>query len=225
MPLWQKFILRNMNNFFLTNDISFPPIENATKEGIVAIGGDLSPERLLLAYRSGIFPWYSEGEPIIWWSPDPRFVLFPDEIVISKSMKKVIKKNIYTITFNKTFKNVISMCRELRKDKEGTWITNDILNAYNKLHELGYAHSVETWYNEKLVGGLYGIILDKFFFGESMFSIMDNASKTALVELVKKLIKEKFILIDCQLYSKHLESMGARNIPRDDFLKIISILL
>lgn len=213
-----------MNNFFLTNELSFPPIEYATKEGIVAIGGDLSTERLLLAYKSGIFPWYSEGEPIIWWSPDPRFVLFPDELIISKSMKKVIKKNIYTITFNQSFKEVISMCRKLRINREGTWITHDIFNAYCKLHELGYAHSVETWYNKKLVGGLYGIIIDKFFFGESMFSIMDNASKIALIELVKKSINEKFILIDCQIYSKHLESLGARNIPREEFLKIINSL-
>ena len=213
-----------MNNFFLTDELSFPPIENSTKEGIVAIGGDLSPERLILAYKSGIFPWYSEGEPIIWWSPDPRFVLFPDELIISKSMKKIIKKNIYTTTINKAFKKVISMCRELRIKKEGTWITHDILNAYCKMHALGYTHSIETWYNNKLVGGLYGIIIDKFFFGESMFSIMDNASKIALIDLVKKYNNKKFTLVDCQIYSKHLESMGARNIPRNDFLKLISIL-
>ena len=140
------------------------------------------------------------------------------------TMKKIIKKNTYNTTFNKSFKKVISKCRELRIGREGTWITKDMFNAYYKLHELGYSYSVETWYNEKLVGGLYGVILDKFFFGESMFSIMDNASKIALIELVKDLIKKKFILIDCQIYSKHLQSLGARNIPRHDFLTLISSL-
>src|SRR4030042_7007645 len=140
-----------MNNFFLTKEISFPPIENATKEGIVAIGGDLSIERLLLAYKNGIFPWYSEGEPILWWSPDPRFVLFPEELKISKSMRKFLKKNIYNTTFNKSFKEVISMCGECRIEKEGTWITPDMFKAYINLHESGYAYSVETWYNEKLI--------------------------------------------------------------------------
>ncbi len=210
-----------MINFFLTSELNFPPIENATKEGIVAIGGDLSIERLLLAYKSGIFPWYSEGEPIIWWSPDPRFVLFPEELKISKSMKKFLKKNIYKTTFNKSFKEVISMCRECRIDKEGTWITSDMFKAYSKLHELGYAYSIEIWYNEKLIGGLYGVVIGKCFFGESMFSIMDNASKIALIELTAYLKKNDFIIIDCQVYSKHLESMGARNIPRNEFLELV----
>lgn len=211
----------NMNNFFLTKELKFPPIENATKEGIVAIGGDLSIERLLLAYKNGIFPWFSEGEPIIWWSPDPRFVLFPDELIISKSMKKLLKKEIYRITINKSFKEVISMCRECRINKEGTWITHDMINAYCKLRELGHVLSTEVWHNEKLVGGLYGVVIGKCFFGESMFSIMDNASKAALIELTDYLKKNKFIIIDCQVYSKHLESMGARNIPRKEFLELL----
>ena len=210
-----------MINLFLTKELKFPPIEYATKEGIVAIGGDLSTERLLLAYRSGIFPWYSEGEPIFWWSPDPRFVLFPNEIKVSKSMQKIIKKDTFEIKYNTAFREVICNCRKLRLNKEGTWITNNMVEAYCKLNELGYAHSVETWHEGKLVGGLYGINMGKCFFGESMFSTMDNASKFALIMLAESLKEKKYLLIDCQVYTNHLASMGAREIPRFDFLRII----
>ena len=202
--------------FKLSDKMIFPNPELANKEGIVAIGGDLSSERLLLAYSNGIFPWFSQGEPIIWWSPDPRFVLFPLEINISRSMTKFLNKKIYKVTFDTVFHDVISYCSELRT--EGTWITQEMINAYCALYNLGYAHSVEVWYEDKLVGGLYGISLGKCFFGESMFSIMDNASKTALVKLGTKLIEKGFLFIDCQVYSKHLESMGAVHILRKSFL-------
>ena len=214
-------MIKTMMNLFLTKELKFPPIEHATKEGIVAIGGDLSTERLLLAYKSGIFPWYSEGEPILWWSPDPRFVLFPDEIKISKSMKKVINKNIFEIRYNTAFREVISNCSKLRVDKEGTWITDDMIEAYCKLHELGYARSVETWHDGRLVGGLYGIHIGRCFFGESMFSTMTNASKFALIMLAENLKEKKYLLIDCQVYTNHLASMGAKEIPRNEFLRII----
>jgi len=204
----------------LTKSLIFPNPELANNEGILAIGGDLSVERLLLAYYNGIFPWFSEGEPIIWWSPDPRFVLFPQEISISKSMKKVLRNKQYRITFDTCFEEVIHYCAALRRHE--TWITSDMIEAYCKLHEAGYAHSVEAWFQEKLVGGLYGVSLGRCFFGESMFSIMDNASKAALIVLSSKLQEKEFIMIDCQVYSKHLESMGAVRIPRNVFLEHLS---
>lgn len=206
--------------FLLDDRLIFPPVELSSKEGIVAIGGDLSIERLLLAYRSGIFPWYNEDEPIIWWSPDPRFVLFPSEFRISESLKKVIKKEIYKITFDTSFKKVITLCREVRL-KSGTWITNEMLEAYVKLHNEGFAHSVEAWYNDKLVGGLYGVSLGTAFFGESMFYLMENASKVALVKLVEFAKKNSFFFIDSQVYTSHLASFGARNIPRTEYISLL----
>lgn len=204
--------------FRLCEDLIFPDPSLAEGDGLLAAYGDLSPERLILAYKNGIFPWFSEGEPILWWSPDPRFVLYPKDIKISHSMKKVLKNNIYRISFDTCFRDVISSCSSTRKE---TWITKDMIEAYCKLHELGHAHSVETWYGDKLVGGLYGISIGKCFFGESMFSIMDNSSKVAIITLCKKLENEGFIIIDCQVYTKHLESLGAVNISRKEFLKIL----
>lgn len=206
--------------FKLSKDLIFPDPSLAEEDGLLAAYGDLSPERLILAYSNGIFPWFSEDEPILWWSPDPRFVLYPKDIRISHSMKKVLKRNIYKISFDTCFRDVISNCAGVRKES-GTWITNDMIEAYCKLHHMGYAHSVETWYENKLVGGLYGIIIGKCFFGESMFSIMDNASKTAMITLCKKLQDENFVIVDCQVYSKHLESLGAVNISREKFLEIV----
>jgi leucyl/phenylalanyl-tRNA---protein transferase len=205
--------------FRLTEKIIFPDPELADREGILAVGGDLSPERLALAYCNGIFPWYTEGEPIIWWSPDPRFILYPKDIKISKSMGKLLKKNKYKVTFDTAFRDVITQCALYRSD--GTWITNEMLEAYCKLHELGLAHSVETWCGEELAGGLYGVSIGACFFGESMFSRMDNASKTALAVLSGKLSERGFVMIDCQVYTKHLESLGAVRIQRKEFLKLL----
>ncbi len=203
----------------LSNDLVFPNPRVADESGIIAIGGDLSTERLLLAYACGIFPWYQNGDPIIWWSPNPRCVLFPGELKISRSMAKFLRKEKYKVTFDRNFYDVINMCAKLREDN--TWITEEIIAGYCSLYELGFAHSVETWYEGNLVGGLYGVSLGKCFFGESMFSIMDNASKTALVKLNKLAIKNKFLFIDCQVFSKHLESLGARNINRNLYLKFL----
>jgi leucyl/phenylalanyl-tRNA--protein transferase len=206
--------------FKLSEDLIFPHPSLAEEDGLLAAYGDLSTERLILAYANGIFPWFSEGEPILWWSPDPRFVLYPKDIKISHSMKKLLKKNTYKISFDTCFRDVISNCAEVREES-GTWITKDMIEAYCKLHTLGYAHSVETWYEDKLVGGLYGIIIGKCFFGESMFSIMDNASKAAMITLCKKLQEKDFVIVDCQVYSKHLESLGAVNISREKFVEIV----
>jgi len=209
---------------FLTKNIHFPPVIEASSEGILAIGGDLSPERLELAYRSGIFPWFSEGDPIIWYSPDPRMVLFPEELKVSKSMRQIIRKGVFTVTFNQNFKDVIANCKTInRNDQAGTWITNDMQQAYIKLHELGLAKSVEVWQENELVGGLYGIDLETVFCGESMFSKVSNASKIAFIYLVEKLQKEKYTLIDCQVYNDHLASLGAKEIFRNEFLKLISV--
>lgn len=207
--------------FALNEDIWFPSVEEAMPDGLLAIGGDLSAERLLLAYKKGIFPWYDGNTPL-WWSPNPRFVLFPDELKISKSMKTILKKNIFDFTVNKDFKTVIENCKTLpRKDQEGTWIKEEVKAAYVKLHESGDAHSVETWHNGKLVGGLYGVKLGKIFFGESMFSIENNASKFAFINYVEQLIKEGIVLIDCQVYTQHLESLGAKFIMREQFTQIL----
>lgn len=205
--------------FRLSKELLFPHPSLANEDGILAIGGDLSAKRLLLAYSSGIFPWFSEDEPILWWSPDPRFVLFPQDIVVSKTMRKILRRNTFKVTFDIDFRGVITRCGQLRKGN--TWITEDMVESYCKLNELGFAHSVETWFEGSLVGGLYGISLGKCFFGESMFSTMDNASKAAFITMVQILDEKGFTLIDCQVYSKHLESLGAVNIPRDLFLQII----
>lgn len=206
--------------FRLSEDLIFPHPSLSEEDGLLAIDGDLSPERLILAYSNGIFPWFSDEEPILWWSPNPRCVIYPKDIKISHSMKKLLKKNTYKITFDTCFRDVISNCGNLRKES-GTWITNDMIEAYCKLHELGYAHSVEGWYEGELVGGLYGISIGKCFFGESMFSTMDNASKAAFITLCKKLEEREFIMIDCQVHSKHLESLGAVDISREEFLKLL----
>lgn len=204
----------------LSDDLVFPHPSLAVEDGLLAVGGDLSPNRLLLAYSKGIFPWYSEADPILWWSPDPRFVLYPKDIKVSHSMKKLLNKNIYKITYDTCFRDVISNCANTRKDT-GTWITDDMLEAYCVLHKLGFAHSVETWFEDRLVGGLYGIALGKCFFGESMFSLMTDASKTAIITLSKFLEQKQFLMIDCQVYTKHLESLGAMKIPRQEFLKLV----
>ena len=210
----------------LTNDLYFPPIETADETGLLAIGGDLSIQRLLLAYRSGIFPWFNEEEPICWWSPHPRFVLFPAELKVSKSMQQVIKKNQFEFTVNKAFAEVIMNCKnKYRHGQDGTWITNKMEEAYNKLHQQGVAHSAEAWSNGMLVGGLYGIKSGKVFFGESMFSLQSNASKFAFINYVQLLQKENVQLIDCQLHTHHLESLGAKMIDRDLFKKWMAKLI
>lgn len=204
----------------LSDKIEFPNIEDATPEGVLAIGGDLSTERLLLAYQKGIFPWFSEDEPIIWWSPDPRFVLFPHKLKVSKSMKQILKKDIFQITINKDFESVIQNCAKMkRKNQDGTWITNEMISSYTKLHHMGYATSVEVWQNEKLVGGLYGIDLgNDVFCGESMFSKVSNASKAGFISFVQQ---SNYKLIDCQVYTEHLERFGAEQIDRSVFLSYL----
>ena len=208
----------------LGNDLKFPPVESASAEGIIAFGGDLRPERLMLAYRSGIFPWYNEGEPIIWYSPSERMVLFLEELHISQSMQRMMRKNEFEITWNKAFEQVIEHCQNSpRKDQLGTWITDDMKRAYIKLHELGFAKSVEVWKGKELVGGIYGIDLGHIFSGESMFSKVSNTSKLAFIHLVKELQKKQYKLIDCQVYNEHLESLGAREIMREEFMGLISV--
>lgn len=202
----------------LNNELYFPDPSTADTEGLVAIGGDLSTERLLLAYKMGIFPWYNEDEPILWWSPDPRCVLFPDQLKISKSMKPVINKGVYRFTMNRAFKEVVTLCKTInRKDGLGTWINSEIVEAYVQLHERGFAQSAEAWFEGRLVGGLYGVSIGKVFYGESMFSAMPNASKFAFISLVQRLKKEGLQLIDCQIKSEHLMSLGAELIPRKNF--------
>lgn len=208
--------------FLLNDEIYFPPVEQADENGLLAIGGDLSSERLLLAYRSGIFPWFNEEDPICWWSPDPRFVLFPAAIKISKSMQQVFKKRQFRFTTNTAFEQVITGCQQVyREGQDGTWITEEMKAAYIQLHHKGYAHSVEAWLNDQLVGGLYGIRLGNVFFGESMFSHFSNASKFAFISYVQQLEKENVQLIDCQLHTPHLESLGAKMIERKKFIELL----
>src|SRR5688500_7364529 len=207
--------------FSLDKQLTFPPLELAEPDGLLAMGGDLSTDRLLLAYRSGIFPWY-EGEHILWWSPDPRFVLFPGELVISKSMRSIIRRNTFTFTINEAFAEVITNCKRItRKDQEGTWITDDVKQAYIELHKKGYAYSAEAWHEGKLAGGLYGVRIGNVFFGESMFSRVSNASKFAFISYVESM-KPELKLIDCQVYTEHLESLGARMIERSKFIQIVN---
>lgn len=209
--------------FWITKENSqFPPPSLASEEGMLAVGGDLSPERLLNAYQQGIFPWFNEGEPIAWWSPDPRMVLFPAHLKVSKSMRPYFNQQKFQVTFDHAFEAVIEQCRAPRgKRWGGTWITNEMMEAYCQLHALGFAHSVEVWRGEELVGGLYGISLGKCFFGESMFATESNASKFGLIYLVKRLESLGFWLIDCQQVTSHLSSLGAKAISREDFLKIL----
>ncbi len=211
-----------MSYHFLSEELVFPAIHLADEHGILALGGDLSPERLLLAYQSGIFPWYSQGEPIIWWSPDPRFVLYPAEIKVSKSMRQVFRKQVFEVSFDQNFEEVIKQCSKIKREGQyGTWITDEMQAAYTTLHQLGYAHSVEVWKEGQLVGGLYGVSLGRCFFGESMFSYESNASKTGFITLVQKLLAHDFKLIDCQVHTQHLESLGAVHISREEFINTV----
>lgn len=204
-------------------DISFPPAYLADEYGRLAIGGDLAPERLLLAYQSGLFPWFNPDEPIVWWSPDPRFVLFPDELKVAKSMRPIFNQNKFTYSFDQHFRTIITTCRQerLMDDGSGTWITDTMVEAYCRLHELGFAHSVEVFKDGEIVGGLYGISLGKVFFGESMFAKVSNASKAGFITLVNSLKEQGFWLIDCQQETNHLRSLGGVNISRQYFLELM----
>lgn len=202
------------------NELYFPPVSMSEPDGLLAIGGDLTPERLLLAYRSGIFPWYNR-KPILWWSPDPRFVLYPDEIKVSGSMKQVLKKDTFRISFNECFETVVDRCRTApREGQDGTWITRDMLRAYTTLHKQGYAMSVECWQGTELVGGLYGVRIGRCFFGESMFAAVSNASKAAFITFVQQ-YRTQLAIIDCQVHTPHLASLGARFISRVSFLDTV----
>lgn len=205
---------------YLTNKIEFPDVSLATKDGLLAMGGDLSAERLIQAYSKGIFPWFENEEPILWWSPDPRFVLFPEDLKVSKSMTKLLKNNTFSVTYNQAFGEVIEHCAIInREGQRGTWITKGMIAAYINLHELGFAKSVEVWKNYELVGGLYGVDLGNgVFCGESMFAKVSNASKYGFICLVRH---QYYKLIDCQLHTNHLESLGAKEIPRSDFVKFL----
>jgi leucyl/phenylalanyl-tRNA--protein transferase len=203
---------------------AFPPLYKALREpdGLLAVGGCLSTERLINAYRHGIFPWYNAGEPILWWSPDPRLVLFPDKLVVSRSLRKTLRKGVFIVTFDKAFSEVMIACAEPRKDSVGTWISSDIYQAYVELHQQGFAHSVEVWCNEELVGGLYGVALGQVFFGESMFHTKTDASKVAFVTLVEQLKLWDYQLIDCQIHTSHLASLGAEDINRRAFVRLLN---
>lgn len=205
---------------FLTEDLWFPDVENASEDGILAIGGDLSVARLLLAYRSGIFPWFESDEPILWWSPNPRFVLFPEKLKVSKSMRQVLRNKDFKVTINKDFKSVITACAEAkRQGQTGTWITENMIKAFTELHKMGYAKSVEVWSGTELIGGFYGIDLGNgIFTGESMFAKQSNASKVAFISFIQN---TDYKLIDCQVFTNHLASLGAEELPRDTFLKLL----
>ncbi|HYE53859.1 MAG TPA: leucyl/phenylalanyl-tRNA--protein transferase [Chitinophagaceae bacterium] len=210
-----------MSIFALDNKLVFPPVHLSEPDGLLAIGGDLSPQRLLLAYRNGIFPWY-EGEYILWWCPDPRCVLFPSELKVSHSMKQLLKRNAFEYTTNTAFSEVIRACKEIsRKSQASTWITDEVEKAYRQMFDMGYAHSAEVWENGQLAGGLYGLRMGNVFFGESMFSRVSNASKYAFIKYVQQLQSEGVELIDCQVHTTHLESMGARMVPRKEFLLLL----
>jgi leucyl/phenylalanyl-tRNA---protein transferase len=206
--------------FRLVEDMVFPPPDYADPSGLLAVGGDLSSERLLEAYRVGIFPWYSDDQPILWWSPDPRFMLELDEFKISRSLQKTLRRKIFQVTFDRVFEEVIAACSVVpREGQRGTWITQEMRDAYLELHGLGYAHSVESWFGGKLVGGLYGVSLGKAFFGESMFHHKTDASKVALATLVEKLKSWGFHFVDSQMTTEHMMSLGAKEVPRRIFLK------
>lgn len=213
-------------NTLSAHSLQFPPAASALKDpnGLLAVGGDLSPARLREAYRLGIFPWFSEDSPILWWSPDPRGVIFPDQLHISRSLRKFMRRCGYTCTLNHAFKEVMSACISQREDTEGSWITNDMYAAYCKLHDLGHAHSVEVWSAGKLVGGLYGVLNGQVFCGESMFHRADHASKIALVALVRHFVPAGLRLIDCQMPTPHLLNLGAQALPRGEFLPILQRL-
>ena len=204
------------------NEISFPdPASTESKSGCMAAGGDLSPERLYFAYQIGLFPWYNPGEDILWWCPDPRFVLFPKNLKVSKSMRKILRDGVFTFTENKCFREVLEECKNtFRKDQDGTWLSEELINSIEELHKAGIAKSIEVWKDEKLVGGFYGIQIGKIFCGESMFAKVSNASKAGFIHFIQNQ-KEKLELIDCQIHSEHLESLGATMISKKDYLKIL----
>ncbi|GAB4405665.1 MAG: leucyl/phenylalanyl-tRNA--protein transferase [Bacteroidia bacterium] len=205
--------------YALPEDHLFPPPQHARRDGLLAVGGDLHPDRLLLAYRQGIFPWYSPGEPILWWSPDPRFVLYPPELRVHRSMRPLLNQQRFRVSYDQAFGEVMQRCRKtVRPGQHGTWITPEMLDAYARLHAAGYAHSVEVWQGDTLVGGLYGVSLGACFFGESMFAHVSNASKVGFITLVRDLQARHFTLIDCQVPTVHLASLGAREVPRRQFL-------
>jgi leucyl/phenylalanyl-tRNA--protein transferase len=208
---------------WLHGDAPFPPVSKALRSpnGLLCAGGELTPQRLIEAYRQGIFPWFSEGDPVLWWSPDPRMVLFPEELKVSRSLRKTLQRGIYETRFDSAFREVMEACAEPREGQNGTWIMPEMIAAYTRLHHIGLAHSVESWREGELVGGLYGIALGKVFFGESMFSRATDASKVALVRLVEALRERGFRVIDCQQATAHLASLGAREIPRTEFSKLL----
>ena len=209
---------------FLTKKIDFPDVSQADVSGLLAIGGDLSEERLIKAYHSGIFPWFDKQDPILWWSPDPRFVLRPEKLKVSKSLKQLLKQKKFQVTFNKEFEQVIHHCAQIKREgQDDTWITSEMIDAYINLHKIGLAKSVEVWQEEQLVGGLYGVDLPdkKVFCGESMFTKVSNASRVGFVTYVNHLIKEAYELIDCQVYTNHLASFGAEEIPREVFMSYL----
>jgi len=208
--------------FLLSDNPEFPPPRLAGDRGLLAVGGDLSENRLLTAYRCGIFPWFSAGEPILWWSPDPRLVLFPKDLKISKSLKKVLKQEKFQVTMDEVFEQVIVSCARIRRNGfPGTWIVPEMIDAYCRLHAAGFAHSVESWYEGKLAGGLYGVSLGRCFFGESMFARVSNASKVAFFRLVRHLESQSFRFIDCQVATEHLIRFGAKTVSRDRFLMLL----
>jgi len=206
---------------YIRHELSFPPVESATEEGLLAYGGDLSPNRLLLAYRCGIFPWYNINDPILWWAPNPRLVLFIDEFILRKSLKKRMKH--FEIRYDTVFTQVIQACGKIpREGQDGSWIIPAVIEAYGVLNDMGYAHSIEAWQDEELVGGLYGVVIGKMFFGESMFAKVSDASKVAFAALIQRLKDDGFNIIDCQIPSPHLKSLGAREISREEFMNILN---
>lgn len=208
--------------YFLTKELYFPPVEEASYEGILAVGGDLSVDRLMLAYNNGIFPWFDADEPILWWSPSDRMVVNPMDYKVSKSLRNIINRNIFEVTIDKDFESVIKNCQKIeRKGQDGTWISDAIVKSYTKLHQLGKAKSFEVWQNGELVGGLYGVDLGHVFCGESMFSKVPNASKVAFVKLVEFLKQNNYKLLDCQVHNDHLEKLGAFEISRTTFMMIL----
>lgn len=215
-----------MTVYRLTKELVFPPPELADDDGLLAIGGDLSVNRLILAYSMGIFPWYSDNDPILWWSPDPRLVLIPGELKVSRTLRQTIKKGIYHVTTNTAFEDVIRNCATIRrKGQGGTWITGDMIKAYVRLHKAGYAHSVESWAGDELAGGFYGVMMGKAFFGESMFAKKTDASKVAFATYAAMLAEKGFELIDCQVTTEHMKRFGAKEIPRVEFMKLLQKVL